>query len=35
MEKTTIVAVTLVAYKLALILIGLWAQRRVSSEQED
>jgi sodium/proline symporter len=34
MLDTRVVLATLVAYKLALILIGLWAQRRVSSEQD-
>lgn len=34
MLDTSVVLTTLVAYKVVLILIGLWAQRRVSSEQD-
>lgn len=34
MEKTTIVLITLVFYKLMLIAIGYWAQKRVSSEED-
>ncbi|MCB1688394.1 MAG: sodium/proline symporter [Halioglobus sp.] len=32
--NTTIVLITLVAYKVLLVLIGFWAQRRVKSEQD-
>ena len=34
MLDTSVVVATLVAYKTLLILIGFWAQRRVSSEQD-
>ncbi len=34
MLDTNVVLATLVVYKILLILIGLWAQRRVSSEQD-
>ncbi len=34
MLDTQVVLITLVAYKILLILIGFWAQRRVSSEQD-
>lgn len=32
--NSTVVLITLIAYKVLLILIGLWAQRRVNSEQD-
>ena len=34
MEKTTVVLVTLVIYKLLLVAVGIWAQRRVSNEED-
>lgn len=34
MDKTTVVLVTLVLYKVMLILVGFWAQKRVSNEED-
>jgi Na+/proline symporter len=34
MLDTEVVLATLVVYKISLILIGFWAQRRVASEQD-